>query len=246
MRDAAADLRHTVMFDLQGDLSADKAAVSASTPALACGVSNGLGKCGRDPSKIAVNLGIGDLGEARRATLNRHGSKRRIRWSNALARQRRIAKVRSRLSRNRNMLFRIHATGTRPALEYGGKVLGYNDMEAVRFRRVLLSATAPVARGTSLTAKAVIKGDPSAPAVFAPVLAWAGEAWRAATCSHQQQAHFSIKDLNTLWHQADPQRTCNWKDVRGPIAAMYLSFSPPHWMAYARPFHSMGRFAYRA
>ncbi|HIE69537.1 MAG TPA: hypothetical protein EYP98_04890 [Planctomycetes bacterium] len=159
-------------------------------------------------------------------TLAKH-SKARKRIAAAKLRKKRILKVKRQLPGRSSRVSRIFTTAVRPAVAYGTRVNGASDAELLEARRLMLSATPPYARGTSLTAKLVLSGDPAWEMSCGPLLAWHDEAWRAAR--HDLHS-LTLAQMNAAWRAANPDAT-SWQTIRGPLQAALLSLQRLQWTA---------------
>ena len=77
----------------------------------------------------------------------------------------------------------------------------------------------------------VLHGDPMDDVSVAPAVSWAMAAWQALVAP--ERALFSIRDLTRMFHtvqeRMEPHHT--WRNTKGPISRMLLSFKRAQWQA---------------
>ena len=157
---AMKDLKRVVLVDYECSFADEKAATVASTRALAKAVAQDLGAVAGQPSTAAEYLGVDFAPGANRGSTGAANTRNK-RWKRAATRLRRVLALRRRVTRAKGRMQCILRNGVRPMVGYGSQVNGVDDAEWLRLRRLLLAASAPLAKGTSLTAKTVIQGDPA-------------------------------------------------------------------------------------
>ena len=94
---------------------------------------------------------------------------------------------------------RLSLTGGRPSITYGASIAGYSDNELLKQRRLLSKLMKPSARGRSLEALHLLKGDPMEFLAHAPILAWCTECWAASCAANSLQSNaVTLPFLNTF------------------------------------------------
>ena len=125
----------------------------------------------------------------------------------------------------------ISIAGGRPSLTYGAACYGISNTELLRLRRTLSRTMKPTARGRSLDALHLIKGDPMDTQAHAPILAWSSECWRASCAAGGIGCRLTLADLSRAWDACVPDRPLTWRQVRGPMGALLLSLERLSWRA---------------
>eukprot|EP00973_Karenia_brevis_P013927 1888833-Karenia_brevis.AAC.1 len=219
-------LRDIVHEDYHCSFAYEKAATVASRLRLARKIAAELGQLGGAPGLVTENLGV-DYGPGASRSCRGGGVVRRKRWHRAKKRQMRILRMRKQIARGKSRMQQMLTNGVRPMVGYGARVNGCSDAELLKLRRMLLSASAPLARGSSLTAKLVIQGDPAWIEALAPVRAWSDEVWRAAT--GEKAPHLSLPQLSQCWHAALRREPSSWRASKGPVHRCVLSLRRIGW-----------------
>ncbi len=116
--------------------------------------------------------------------------------------------------------------GILPAIAFGNEVHGMDDVELWRVRRLVGRARTPNTRGTSLTLKLMLEGDPGVKAAEGPILHWAAAAWRAVGPKAAKRPRDpTIGALTSGMNEALKTAAggYDWKQVGGPAMAMLLT-----------------------
>ena len=229
---AICALNEAIEEELQASIAHEKTAVVVSDKALAQEISAEIGASEEACTDgAAQNLGI-DFMPGRKRAEHGQNSKWKRRLLQAKLRKARIRQVKERLKKGKQRLQRIFWTGVKPALGYGASVNGVSAAELHKIRQTLLAGTPPFARGSSLTTKLSIVGDPAWQIAVAPITAWAGEVWRAVT--ETEGPHMTCPQLSRA-HRAEEENAARkgkprtWRTSTGPVAACKLSLARLGW-----------------
>ena len=131
-------------YGFGADLAMDKLAVTGSSVGVIRMLMSKLGDLAgpcEDLSTAAVNLGVDFRPGGKRSTFKK--VRRRQRLASALARRRRVLRVRRRLAGRKGRMSRIVSAGMAPGLGFGACVNGLTDAELTRARNILFAATPP-------------------------------------------------------------------------------------------------------
>ena len=175
VKEGAEMILQMVQEDLEGEVSAPKAAVTATHHDLAVDIRKDLGELGGPDMTATVNLGIDDAGGTARASKGA-GAKRRWRFNQAKRRRKRIEAMRKQAGGRVKKLF---TTGIAPSIGYGSAVNGMSDAEVAQAQREAGRCLRPWGQGRSLTLTLLLHGDPTCMMANAPIMQWAKEVWYA-------------------------------------------------------------------
>ena len=179
---APADLREAIEGYLECKVAANKAAIVASTPGIAADLKKSLGTLAGDGNQVK-SLGVDYSSGKRRACRARTTTKaRRIRAIII----KRAPRLKSLTVVVGSRSIKIYAAGFKPAASCGMEVWGYSPVELRKLQTRARACLSSFARGSSLTAKLLIHGDPSATLAVAAAMQHAREVWRARTCAGGQ------------------------------------------------------------
>ena len=140
------------------------------------------------------------------------------------------------LGGNRAVL--IAASGVLPAAIYGAAVSGMSDHELLQLRRISASAMTPAAKGRSLSALMLLRGDPTWTAAVAPLQQWVRAGWNAAQDKDLVGRGIDLEFMMEAWDRDAPKRLTRlvnssgkraWGKVKGPIDALELSLHRLGW-----------------
>ncbi len=204
------------------------------------------------------NLGI-DATAAR--PRRRRGRKTigRARLTKAIARGRRLARLRYAIGGKATTIYRA---GAEKAGTYGAEVWGIADEDILKLRRLAARTLRPQGRGRSLTLTHLLAGAPTAHAEVAPVLQYHRMIWKGVTCRELSRRRGATLGLIGEWWEEtrshaetltkragygnrgmDDDRVDEgrggtnrrtggrgaWKEVRGPMTATHLTLERIGW-----------------
>ncbi len=173
---AHATLRRIIQEELGCTFAKEKTAVVASDREMTRRLKEGVGATG-----IVVdatpNLGIDANAAKPRGSMGRRAM-RRTRLAKALARGKRLAKLRYAIG---SRATRIYRAGAEKAGTYGAEVWGLSDVDAHRLRKLAATTLRPKGRGRSLTLALLLAGAPTSAAEIAPVVQYHRMIWKGVT-----------------------------------------------------------------
>ena len=155
---AAELMDDQIQHRLGCSVSAEKAAVVASSNQLARR-RRGLRGLGGDGAMVVKNLGI-DFSSGRGRSFRANSTTRAKRFSAISRRSKRLRILTSAVGSKAG---RISIAGFKPAVGYGMEVWGCSPKELLVLQRRAAACWAPHSKGSSLSAKLIINGDPNAP-----------------------------------------------------------------------------------
>ena len=212
---APADLREAIEGYLECKVAANKAAIVASTPGIAADLKKSLGTLAGDGNQVK-SLGVDYSSGKRRACRARTTTKaRRIRTI-----AKRALRLKSLTAVVGSRCIKVYTAGFKPAAGYGMEVWGCSPVELKKLQTRAGACLSPFAGGSSLTAKLLIHGDPSATLAVAAAVKYAREVWRAGTCSGGQGK--SPPQLRSAWDRVNGGPPLSWPSVRGPVGVCML------------------------
>ena len=171
---AFKDLVHTVEAELSCTIEWSKAAVIASNDTLAQRLRAATG-IKKNQEKAVANLGVDFSFGVSRTILGKLITRYR-RIAAAKKRKGRLYILKKVLGPKRAAL--VATTGVVSAATYGATVNGVSDRELLQLRRTAAAAMSPSARGRSLSALLILRGDPCWAAAVAPLTQWIRASWK--------------------------------------------------------------------
>ena len=139
-----------------------------------------------------------------------------------------------------NKASQVAASGVITGATYGAAVHGFSDRELVQIQRVAASSMTPSAKGRSLTALLLVRGDPTWRAAVAPLQQWARATWNAETNAELVERGIDTEFLHEAWHTQATKGTKRlfsedgkrkWGSVSGPMDTITLSLDRLGWHA---------------
>ena len=220
---AAADLREAIVGALECKVAANKAAIVASTPGLAADLRRSLGTLAGDGNQVIKNLGVCYSSGKRTACRARTAT--RARRIGAIVK--RAPRLKSLTAVMGNRSIKIYTASFRPAAGYGMEVWGCPPVEPRKLQARAGACLSPFAGGSSLTAKLLIHGDPSATLAVAAAMKYAREVWRAGTCPGGQGK--SLPQLKSAWDRVNGGPPLSWPSVKSPVGVCMLELRKSPW-----------------
>ncbi len=233
----AVEVLHHEIVDVLGcSIEAGKAAVVASSAALAARLKRQFGDLAgpsRVPDTSAANLGV-DFAPGRPRTAHAASGRRRRRMHRLARKAARLARIRSIAGRRAKQIF---ITGPLAEATYGAAVNGLSGVEVQALRRAAACALTPRARGRSLSAVILLAGAPTWKGEVETVLQYARQVWTATVLGSTppQSGEMTLPQLSKIWHAVDagglvpPPGSRAWSRVRGPIGALHLTLRRIGW-----------------
>ena len=221
----AGKLRKVIEVELEASIALEKAAVVASSPALARSVRSLLREVAGRPVAATKNLGI-DFSAGKPRSHPGCKRTRTLRLKAACGRRHRLSQVAKAGGWRAKRLF---SAGVLPAAAFGAEVNGMSETEMLQLRRVEASVMAPRAAGRSLTATLLINDQQSWKAAAAPISQLSRAVWQA-TVNHPHNG-MSLSEISRAWSAARPAECKKWSQSRGPLAACALSLARIGWKA---------------
>jgi hypothetical protein len=170
--EAAADLREVVQLEIVANLAEAKAAVVASSGALAGAIRRRLGKDGGTDKETTVALGI-DFASGRKTRRGGRLGRLARRVREVAGRRVRIRQL-AKAARGGRLIQKIIKSGVVPTALYGAAVTGVPDDMLLNLRRTAAAAAVPRAQGRSLDVALRLSGlEVTAAATAPPLVRWA-------------------------------------------------------------------------
>ena len=216
---------------MEGEVSAPKAAVTATHHDLAVNIRKDLGDLGEPDQAATANLGIDDAGGRARACKGA-GAKRRWRSDQAKRRRKRIEAMRKQVGGRVKKLF---TTGVAPSIGYGAAVNGMTDAEVAKAQREAGRCLRPWGKGRSLTLTLLLHGDPTCMMANAPILQWSREVWYAGNHPGDDGRHLTLGRLHGMWVASRARPEPTWRSARGPMGVLRLTLARLGW-GWSKPF----------
>ncbi len=221
--DSSTRVHHVLTDDLECNISIEKAAVIASSPAILTALRSRLGPLAGDgEGETTINLGA-DWTAGRPVREHGRGVRRQQRLLDYKQRHRRLTGLLDVLGTKAHG---IHTTGLMPAGVYDSMIYGITDADLLRMRRSAGKFLRPRAGERSLTTLLLLHGDPVEKYSSAPLDRWALEIWRAT--NEQDPVALRLPELRRMWALGQ-ESVKSWRQVAGPVGAALQTLRRLGW-----------------
>ncbi len=244
LQQAQADLKAMIDEELGAKVSMPKAAMVASSLALAKALRQAIGEMAGPLRDAAPNLGFDAAAAKKRGTRN-VGPLRNKRLASGWKRRGRLRQLASVVGSKAR---KIYTAGVGPSATYYASVQGLSDREALAVRRLAACVLPPRSRYRSLTIAHIINDMPTAITEVAATLQFSRMVWAATVCGAERPRFegFGLPGLREAWAKVkegvdniidadakEDARRRYWKNSRGPLSAVMLELDRVGWSASA-------------
>jgi ribonuclease HI len=220
---AARIIKEVIEGDLDSAIAEDKAAVVASSAALAKKLRQQIGWAAGKPTEVAKNLGV-DISAGKARMTRATTTTRRLRILKAAKAVGRLKMFKAVMP---GKIKRFNKTNVLPKATYGAQVSGVDNGELLRIRRLVAKQLPPFGGGRSLKRTLLYHGDPTAAVATAATSRWAKEIWHSA--NGQKAGAMRFTELQVAWQLCQKRFGRTWNTARGPLDVMMLELDRIGW-----------------